>query len=94
MWHHQLSRQDQIDGFQTSDLPGRPLVLGGSVKVNQRSDNQRFGLDVRVGRESRVTSLSKSRTTQIQMIQNERLRAPSTLFDYIFDDFFEPCEIL
>ena len=27
----------------------QPLVLGGSVKLNQRSENRRFGLDGRVG---------------------------------------------
>ena len=35
--------QDQTDGFQTSDFPWQPLVLGQSVKVNQRSENHRFG---------------------------------------------------
>ena len=42
--NYQSSRQDQIDGFQVSDLPSQPLVLGGSVKVHQRSENHRFGV--------------------------------------------------
>ena len=46
---HQSSPSDQIDGFQTSDLPGEPLLGGGSVKVNQKSEKHRFGLDMRVG---------------------------------------------
>jgi len=35
--------------YGNSDLPSQPLFLGRSVKVNQRSDNHRFGVDVRVG---------------------------------------------
>ena len=34
-------------GFQTSDLP---FLGGGSVKVNQRSEKHRFGLDVKARR--------------------------------------------
>ena len=39
---HQPAHQDQIDGFQTLTDPFE------AVKVNQRSGNHRFGLDVRV----------------------------------------------
>ena len=38
----------KIDDFQTSDLPQQPSFLVGSIKVNQRSEKHRFGLDVRV----------------------------------------------
>ena len=42
---HQPSRQDLNHAFQTSDLPLQPLLWRGSVNVNQRSENHRFGLD-------------------------------------------------
>jgi len=37
-------------------LPRQPLFLGGSVKVNQKSENHRFGLSMRVGGPSRGAS--------------------------------------
>ena len=37
-------------------MPRQPLFLGGSVKVNQRSEKYQFSLDMKVGRNDDVSA--------------------------------------